>query len=426
MKFEKLKQAQKILIYGYGLEGKSSLRFLRNHFPGKTIEAFDEKREVPETLRALSDLDSYDVWIMSPGVDRRKFSPWLRERMTSQTELFFENISEKKRWRTIGVSGTKGKSMTVKFCFEVLQNGGKRTVIGGNYGVPLLDFFDDFEEKDAFDFVVAELSSYQLEFLKVSPGVAIFLNIFPEHIDRHGDYEHYIEAKKNLWRFQRSDDIVITPEKIKPFIEETKRNNLFVSSDLPEEYFPKNSIFRAQHFRQNFGTVLEFAKILDIPVSIIADTAKNFKGLPHRIEFVARVKQIDFYDDSISTIPNSAYVAIQFFGNRLGSVIFGGKDRGVAYDLLARGLKKFAPQAFVIILDSETKPALLSAMASEKIKHFALAKNLEEAVRIGLEKTIPKKVCLLSPAASSFDRFRDYIQRGDEFQKWVRELEKEL
>lgn len=420
MKFSDIEKAQKILVYGFGVEGRSTLQFLRARFPGKDLHVFDDNLALNMPDFKKYPIEDYDILITSPGIDRRRFSHDIRAKITSQVEIFFNNIPEEKRKHVIGISGTKGKSTTTKFCYELLKKAEKKVAVAGNYGVPMLDVFSDFLS-GKYTFIVAELSSYQLEFMRVSPGIAIFLNVFPEHLDRHGGYENYIEAKKNLWRFQEIQDVVICPQKIKPLIQNEKSNSIFESEPMPTEFFSKNSIFRAPHFLQNFGTMIVLAQILNISENTVKKTAHMFKGLPHRLEFIEKRQGIFFYNDSISTNPHSTYSALQFLKDKVGTLIVGGKDRGVDYTLLYSAIEKFCPHTKVLVLDTETKEKLVSVFQKNSFKNYIVVKNIPEAVKISFEETPKHKVCLLSPAASSFDTFKNYIERGNLFKKSILE-----
>ena len=189
MKLSDLILAKKIYIAGDGLEGQAADKFCAAHCPYVPREIISPIFEPVE--------DKGGVWIVSPGIPRTYFTHIPSERVTSGTEIFFDSLSDVDRKRVIGISGTKGKSTTTKFCTEALNAAGALAVAVGNYGVPLLNVFDAFELGE-HEYIVAELSSYQLENLKTSPGIAIFLNLFPDHLDRHGSVENYTEAKSNL------------------------------------------------------------------------------------------------------------------------------------------------------------------------------------------------------------------------------------
>ncbi|MCF7906155.1 UDP-N-acetylmuramoyl-L-alanine--D-glutamate ligase [Candidatus Gracilibacteria bacterium] len=411
MKFENFSSLQKILLYGYGREGQSSEQFLKSKFPHISLTIFEDKEGLPKL-----DFSSFDLILVSPGVPRKKITGVIPEKIMSQTELFFENLPEEKRKRVIGITGTKGKSTTVKFCAEMLENAGKKGAIGGNYGVPLLDLYDDFLG-DTLEWIVCELSSYQLEHLKVSPHISIFLNFFPDHLDRHGTTENYFNAKKNLWSHQKSGDIFIVPEVSRTLIGKSPQNPIF-AKPAPEEFFPKNSILRFLHFRQNLGAVVKLAELLQIPEEVLQKTAQKFQGLPHRLEFVAKKNDIRFYDDSISTNPDSTLASVNAFGEKLGSIILGGQDRNQKFDTLLARLKELRVQ--IIVLQSEISDRIFRTAEKQNIEKIILAKDIPGAVYSATQKTLKRKICLLSPAAPSYDRFKNFQEKGSVFQKEVK------
>ncbi len=379
---------KKILIYGYGIEGQSTEKYLQYAYSQAVVTIFDEHKS---GYSAPVDLNNFDLIFVSPGISRDKLKNIKPEKITSQVEEFFKNLSEAQRKKVIGISGTKGKSTTTKFIYEMLQRAGKDVAMGGNMGVPVLSL-------NKAEYYVLELSSFQLENLKISPGIAIFLNFFDDHVDRHGGRAGYFEAKKNLWLWQKEGDVLIQP-----------------GADVPpmkEDWFAKDSVCRAQHFRENFGTALALAKLLKINEKTVQETAQNFQTLPHRTEFIAEKNGVKFYNDSISTNPDSTLAAIKFFGEDLGSLILGGVSDGADYTGF---LDQISEETNIILIDSP----LSEILSSDRI---ILAKNMHEAVKLAAEKTKTGPVCLLSPAAKSFDRYSNYKARGEDFRKQVESI----
>ncbi len=418
MKFENFSHLKKVLLYGYGAEGKSSEKFLKSKFPHVQIDHFEDSSQNLDSNPKHPGFESYDVIILSPGIARSKVRNVPSEKVTSQTELFFENLSEEKRKHVIGITGTKGKSTTVKFCAEMLQNAGKKGKLGGNFGVPLLELWNDFTN-GTIEWVVCELSSYQLEHLKISPGIAIFLNFFQDHLDRHGTVENYFNAKKNLWSHQKSGDTFLVPEVSRTLIGKSPVRPQFTPK-ISADIFPRNSIFRADHFQDNLGTVSELTKILKISEEVLRKTAKSFQGLPHRLECFAEKNGIKFFDDSISTNPDATLASANAFGKKLGSVIVGGQNRNQKFDTFFQRMAGLS--AHVIVLQSEISERILQCAAKHKFSKISLAKNLPEAVKIAFAKTRKRSVCLLSPGAPSYDQFKNFAERGDQFQALVKNL----
>lgn len=410
MKFEQLQQAKRVLIYGCGKEGTAARAFIAKKFPALRVDLYDEGIK---TFSRKPNLLLFDVIVVSPGVSLNKLRGVSKKKITSVTDLFFDNISDALRRKIIGVTGTKGKSTTVKFIAEMLAHAGYRCAIGGNFGVPVLQLFNDFTRRK-YDYIVVELSSYQLADLRVSPGVALFLNLFPDHLDRHGTVGRYGQAKKNIFRHQKPGDILITPKKWKII---AKGHKVILSLPASAAMFPAGSIFRAPHFLDNFGAVVALARHLHISKRDVSHVAKGFKGLPHRLEFVALRRGIRFYDDSISTNPTSTLAGIVFFQKDLGSIILGGQDRKQNFRFLIQKLKEM--DVWIIVLHSETARRILNTAAALGYHRINEAKTMTEAVAVAARETAPGKICLLSTAAPSYDNFKNYEEKGNEFKRSV-------
>lgn len=406
MKFTDLSSAEKISIAGYGAEGKAAEKFCRTHFPDMFVEIIDP----------ISDLvsDEGSMWIVSPGIPRKHFSHIPAKRVTSGTEIFFDSLEEEERARVIGISGTKGKSTTTKFCMEALNTAGKKAVAAGNYGVPLLEVFDDFKN-GTIDYVVAELSSYQLENLRTSPGIAIFLNLFPDHLDRHGSFVSYQEAKSNLFLHQKKGDILISPKTYSGSFDVV--SNVYRTEPLSLELFPENSSFRANHWRQNFGVLPKLFELLDLSSEIVAKTAQKFSGLPHRLQHFSSFANRLWWDDSICTNPEAAVATVQFFGKKLGALIVGGQDRGMDVSLLAEAISKYAPEALMFVLESESAERFVAAIPSA-----VRVSGFESAVSQIMSQMPEGLNAVLCPAAPSYDSFKNFKEKGDAWQAAVSQL----
>ncbi len=422
MTFAHLQQAKHVLIYGAGTEGKSAERFLRGRFPLLEIDIHDDFDHAHQ--RRLG-WEKYDCIVVSAGINqanRAKIPGSVADRLTSITELFFDNLSNEQRRQVIGISGTKGKSTTTKFCAKVLEAAGYRVAIGGNFGIGFLDLYDDFVG-GSYDYIVAELSSYQLESLTISPGIAIFLNFYPDHLDRHQTLDDYWAAKTHLWLHQQPGDRLIVPETWATFLATKdigQQGQIVIPAPLlPTDYFPVNSIFQAPHLRENLGTVLQLAQELGISDDIVRSVARSFKGLPHRLEYVATKQGIDFYDDSISTNPDSTLPSINFFGERLGCLVIGGQDRGQDFSKLAETLRDH--HVHTIVYDSEVAARLVTLLETHGASYSRIA-QLGDFMPLVLANTPSGKICLLSCAAPSYDRFKDFAERGDLFKATVNEL----
>ncbi len=417
MNLTEIKKMKRVLIYGFAREGKSTLRFLKKHAPRLRMDIFDAG--IPAYAKE-KPFNQYDAVVVSPGISRSKLRGVSKAKMTSNTELFFNSISESSRKKIIGITGTKGKSTTTKFMVELLNRADLAATAAGNFGTALLDVYDRLENKK-LDYVVVELSSYQLENLRRSPGIAIFLNIFPDHLDRHGTMKKYTEAKQSIWRYQKTGDMLVIPSSSKKtVVARQAKSAVIYAPSLPKNYVSAKSVLRATHFLQDLGAVATVAKILRIPKEIVIKEARSFVGLPHRLELFARKRGIAFCDDAISVNPAASEASVRFFGKKLGSIILGGQDRGQAFDELVKTIRRTG--ASVLVLESETAPKIIAALKRQRYNHSYEVASLRDAVTAALLYTKKGGTCLLSPGAPSYDSFKNFEQKGDQFKKIVAAL----
>lgn len=372
MKINDLKN-KKVLVLGLGREGKSTLNFLKKHFPTKVIGVADQN----QGENYLDSLKDYDVIIKSPGI------PYLPEikkvkRMgriiTSATNIFFENCKGK----IIGVTGTKGKSTTTAMIYEVLKVGGLDVYIAGNIGKTALELLDNIN-RDSI--VVYELSSFQLADLTKSPHIAVITNIYQDHLDWHGSFESYIKAKENISKFQSAKDVLISG-------------------------------------KDGIEAATAIGKLFKISKDKIKKAIKDFKPLPHRLEYIGEVKGIKFYNDSLATNPHATIYGLKLLGRDVETLIAGGFDRGVDYSILGPAIAKSKIKTLILFPNTGAKIEKAVREANGKQQIFN-AKNMKEAVKLAFEKTSKGKICLLSPASASFNMFKDYEDRGNQFKKMV-------
>lgn len=431
MKLKDLK-GKSILVLGVGREGLSVLRFLEKNFPDKKIDIADRRiiGDLPKNTGKtffgsdyLDYLSNYDVVIKSPGI------PYFEEirsakgnkKITSSTALFLQNCKGK----VIGVTGTKGKSTTSVLIYEVLKNGGLKTYLIGNIGIPALDYL----EKDSKDTVfVYELSSFQLEDLDVSPDIAVITNIYPEHLDHHGKFSVYVEAKKNIARFQKETDYLIYNEdspQVKFIAKDSKAQKLPYSKQSKQtivELIHKDALPLLGEFNiLNTMPAVIIGKLFEIPDKEIEEAIINFKPLPHRLEYVGEFWGIRFYNDSLSTIPQATAAALSALGKNVETLITGGFDRGIDYSLLGPAI--VSAKIKNLILFPSTGERIWEAVEKVKSKKLKVksfnVSSMEEAVELAYKYTSPGKIVLLSPASSSFNMFKDYADRGSQFKKYV-------
>ncbi len=443
---------KKILILGFGLEGKSSYNFIRNYFPDVTIGIADKKNDIQDIFKTtfknekkiifhtgadyLNYLFLYDVIVKSPGISYKKFSskndlPLI----TTQAEIFLRLFRDK----IIGVTGTKGKSTTSSIIYNILKLESENVILVGNIGVPPLD---KIAESEKCSWIVFELSSHQLENLKISPHIAILLNIFEEHLDHYKSYNDYQTAKFNIFKYQnKSDSLIFNSENniISDYISKTpvdsklisigndagnnfcylKGNDIHCNGDMVFKDISKSFKLAGKHNLINIMAAISACKIAGADKNLIKKGVSEFTGLPHRLEFIGNYGGIDFYNDSIATIPEATIEAVENVPN-LSTVIIGGYDRGVNYEKLAECLKNSSIKTLIFIGAAGDRICKLMQKKINSSNTIAYnAKTFEEAVKLSIKNTPKNKSCLLSPAAASYDMFTNFEERGKKFQDLI-------
>ncbi|MDP2649633.1 MAG: UDP-N-acetylmuramoyl-L-alanine--D-glutamate ligase [bacterium] len=420
MKLEDFK-GKTILILGFGREGKATLRFLEKHFPGKKIGIADQS-DKGDYLEKIKD---YDVIIKSPGIPylpEIKKAQSLGKIITSATQIFFDNFKGK----IIGVTGTKGKSTTASLIYEVLKSGGLNAHFVGNIGKPALDLLNKLDENSI---VVYELSSFQLEDLDKSPYIAVFTNLYPEHLDHHGDFYFYKEAKNNITKFQTKKDYLIYNQDIlelKYIAQQSHATKISFSKkdkQMVENLVHKDTIPLLGEFNLlNIVPAIIIGRLFKITDEKIEEAIINFRPLPHRLEFVGETEGIRFYNDSLSTIPEATAGALSALGSNVTTLIAGGFDRGLDYSILGQAIAKSHIKTLILFPDTGVKIWDSVCKYCKKLPRKFDVLDMEKAVKIAFAQTEKGKICLLSPASTSFNLFRDYEDRGNQFKDWVKKL----
>ena len=328
-----LLEGHRILIAGYGREGKSAEHLIQRLLPEAEYAVADGN----EQIAAESANDCYDMIIKSPGVPMRVLPTASWPRTTSLTDLFLQVYGD----RTIGVTGTKGKSTTASLIHHLLPG----SILAGNIGIPLFDILDDLDEHSL---VVAELSCHQLENIHRGPHVAVLLNLFQEHLDHYENYMGYKMAKMQIALKQREDDHFFW------CADAAELDDLVRSLALPGMLHPYNLSAVSDEEREllnscplqgdhNFSNALVACRVASLvtgqPLSAFHSSLSTFKGLRHRMENVGEYAGITWYDDSISTIPEAAIAAVKAL-RRVDTLILGGFDRGIDYTPLVAFLQE--------------------------------------------------------------------------------------
>lgn len=444
-KFELMNKLENksILILGMGREGLSTLQFLQKHFPEKKI-AIADKNEVKiensqnvithfgETY--LDQLENYQIIVKTAGIPLS--TPEIQDAVAkgseilSNTQIFFTLCEGK----IIGITGTKGKSTTSKLVYEVLHSTHQNTVLLGNIGEAPLNQLDRINQDTL---VVDELSCHQLAELTDSPSVSVVLEIKSEHLDYYKDFEEYFIAKTAIARYQTEKDYLIFDEDLpssqkmaalspaQKLIYSLKDNSKATVYKKEEEIFYQNEAIikieeiplLGEHNLYNVMPAIVVGKLFNVPNDKIRETIKNFKGLAHRLELVAEIDQVKYFNDSIATNPHATIMAIKSFPK--GSVILlaGGYERDQDFSELAQ-----------VIIDDKVKSLIVMPTTGKRLLDFTIQKGqlnhyqaatLTEAVELAKKQARPGDVVLLSPASASFNDFANYEERGKAFKEIV-------
>ena len=445
---------KRILILGFGREGRSTLQFLVKHLPESRITVADinenlkpqpdglpeEKSDIQFSLGKdyLNKIDSFDTIFRSPGVSipEHLLTAGLKKRITSQTDLFLKIFAG----QTIGVTGTKGKSTTSSLICHIFKENGRDSVLVGNIGTPPLDYFDEIKPETR---IVFELSSMQLEDITMAPGYALLLNLYDEHLDRYQTSGAYHEAKLNILIRQKKGNIFIynkDNQVISDYLKghtferqffqfscESKVENgafcydgsLYLSVDGRRKKIidisDENIFLKGNHNLMNILSAVPALYTNGITIPEIAKGIKTFKGLEHRMEYTGTFAGIRFYNDSIATIPEAVIEAVKALQD-VDTLILGGYDRGLDYSGLV-GFLKGTGVRNIFFMGPAGERMLRQFKDHQTKKNLFLIQDLDEAFKIIPECTKPGSICLLSPAAASYDMFRDFEERGNYFKR---------
>ncbi len=413
-----LLEGRRILIAGYGREGKSAERLIQRLVPEAEYVIADGNEQI-----AAEAAKGYDLIIKSPGVPMRVMGG---VECSSLTDIFLQVYGD----TTIGVTGTKGKSTTASLIHHLLPS----SILAGNIGIPLFDILDELKEGSV---VVAELSCHQLENIHRGPHIAVLLNLFQEHLDHYENYMGYKMAKMQIGLKQREGDHffwcsdateldelvrsqampgVLHPYSLNDITEEEK--SLLAACPLEGEHNRSNALVACRVVR----TMKEELRTKNgLPADSLSSyrlLLGSFQGLRHRMEKVGEVAGITWYDDSISTIPAAAIAAVKALG-RVDTLILGGFDRGIDYTPLVDFLKENPISNLVFVGQAGRR---IHSQFSILNSQFLEEDDYTKIVPWCAEHTPEGGVVLLSPAAASYDAFKNFEVRGDFFREQIMKL----
>ncbi len=404
-------RGKRILVLGFGREGRSTWRFLHKYLPDATVAVADKNEMELVQYFGTSYLEAiydYDIVIKTPGISLKDFDTKGVE-ITSQTDLFLSHFHS----QTIGISGTKGKSTTTSLIYHLLKSSGRDAILTGNIGIPC---FDVMEEIKPDSIVVYELSAHQLEYVHNSPRVGVLLNVFEEHLDHFGTFERYKAAKLNLLRFMDKDDTAIIHDSLsldahRVIASEATQSRTFSLFDLDNIIDRTALPLKGEHNLLNIKAALLACDAYGVDYHELIPYLFTFKPLEHRLEPVGIFDGVSFVNDSISTIPQATIQACKALG-RVDFLLLGGFDRGIDYQPLADYLKQNPVPHLLFTGKAGERMMELMDGISTQLFHYS---SMEQAFAYLTTKAQNGDVVLLSPAASSYDQYKNFEERGRKF-----------
>ena len=415
---------KRIVLLGMGREGRSTYSFIRRYLPEQRLVIADmQPVDIDDPNVELCCGDGYldavndaDIVIKAPGVPLLHFKRPEGVEITCQTDLFLRFSG----FLCVGVTGTKGKTTTATLIYSMLRAAGREACLIGNMGFPVFDSLEDC----AGEIAVIEMSSHQLEFTTRSPHIAVLTNIYPEHLDHYDSFGCYAGAKLNIVRTQGAGDTFIynADQGLQGFFDlgayPGEAVGVSVRDEGAKEFENINPHLLGEHNLQNCMFAAEAARRLGVGEEDIIKALRDYKGIEHRMESFATVFGIKFVNDCIATIPHSVLCAVEALGD-VDTLIFGGMDRGLDYSEFEKALEKSGIRNLVCLPDTGHKIGMHMAQAGSE-KNIVLVEDMESAVRAALNVTRSGMTCLLSPAAPSYNKYKNFEEKGRHFKAIVR------
>lgn len=400
----------KIAIAGYGLEGRQN--FIYWNVPGNELTIVDEREpiDVPSGAAtivgegAFAKLDRFDMVVRTAGLSPRKITT--NGKIWSTTNEFFAKCPAP----IIGVTGSKGKGTTASMITSILRAAGQTVHLVGNIGVPALGELPKIQPEDI---VVYELSSFQLWDLEKSPHVAVVLMIEPDHLNVHASMDDYVSAKANIARYQNEQDVLVfnkNNQHSTRIAELSKAHKVAYPFDISA--VSDSLKVPGHHNVENASAAIAAVREYVHDEETIKKGLAAFEGLEHRLKYVAEIDGVKYYDDSIATTPGSAIAALRAF-DQPKVIILGGSDKGGNYDAI---ITECRVQNARVIAVGETGERIAELCEDEGVVHERIAGGtMTDIVNASSKMAQDGDVVILSPASASFDMFKNYADRGDQF-----------
>ena len=449
---------RKIAIIGLGVSNIPLLDYLYEKKANVTV--FDERnlddisKEIMDKITSynftfhlgkncLQNLKGFNVIFRSPSCLPTRFELQEEANRGAIVTTEIEMLMQMAPCKIIGVTGSDGKTTTTSLINAILRKAGYNTYLGGNIGTPL---FTKLNEMTPDDIIVLELSSFQLMGMEVSPNISVITNITPNHLNIHKDYNEYIEAKKNIFRYQKENEIVVlnydneitkncakeANSKVIFFSSKEKLDNGFIVDDgIIKEcedkvrkhiLNTKDVILRGTHNYENIATAIAATRTL-VDLDVAVEAVKEFKPVEHRLELVKEIDEIKWYNDSVSSSPTRTIAGLNSFDEEI-ILIAGGYDKNLDYTPIA---KPIVDKVKGLILLGQTSDKIFNAVKQEledehKELDIYVCDTLEQTVLLAKKIAKPGQIVLFSPASASFDMFKNFADRGNKFKKLVNAL----
>ena len=449
---------RKVAIIGLGVSNIPLLDYLYEKKANVTV--FDERSidDIPKDImdkitsynfafylgkNCLENLNGFNVIFRSPSClpTREELQQESSRGAIVTTEI--EMLMQMAPCKVIGITGSDGKTTTTSLINAILKTANYNTYLGGNIGTPL---FTKLSEMKPDDIIVLELSSFQLMGMEISPNISVITNITPNHLNIHKDYNEYIEAKKNIFKYQNEDEIVVlnydneitrncakeAKSKVIFFSSKEKLDNGFIVDDgIIKEcedkvrkhiLNTKEVILRGNHNYENIATAIAATKgLVDLDIAI--EAVKEFKPVEYRLELVKEIDDVKWYNDSVSSSPTRTIAGLHSFDEEI-ILIAGGYDKNLDYTPIA---KPIVEKVKGLILLGQTSDKIFDAVKQElenehKDLDIYVCDSLEQTVLLAKKIAKPGQIVLFSPASASFDMFKNFADRGNKFKKLVNQL----
>lgn len=456
--FNRFLKNKKVAIIGLGVSNMPLLDYMYDKKANVTIFVEDDENKIDKNILsivnkykcgtsfgkdALSKLKDFDIIFRSPSClpTRKELMEEKQRGAIVTTEI--EMLMKLAPCKIIGITGSDGKTTTTSLVYSILKKAGYNTYLGGNIGLPIFTKLDEITPEDI---IVLELSSFQLMGMEQSPNIGVITNITPNHLNIHKDYQEYIDAKKNIFKYQKENDIVVlnydneitrkcireANSKVVLFSGKEKLENGFIvdnntikqCEDGVRKHILDTSevLLRGEHNYENIATALAVTKSL-VDIDIAIQAVKEFKAVEHRLEFVKEINGSKWYNDSVSSSPTRTIAGLNSFNEDI-VLIAGGYDKNLDYTPIA---KPILAKVKTLILLGQTSGKIFEAVKREEEKErknidIHMCETLEETVNLAKKLSKPGEVVLFSPASASFDLFKNFADRGEKFKKLVNQL----